>query len=284
VTAVPPAARGQGEITVIQPDARLALPSLREVWAYRDLLYFLVRRDFIVRYKQTLAGVLWSVIQPIGFTVVFSIFLGSLSNVRSQEGVPYPLFALSGLAMWLFFTKALSSSAESTVNSADLLSKVYFPRILIPLSALIAATLDFAVALVVVVIAMFLYEVPPGPEILAMPLVIALAMVVALGGGLWFSALYVRYRDIQHLLAFILLAGMFVTPIVYPFQLVPAAYQPLYALNPMVGVIELYRWALFGDLTVGVGVLAIPLVTGTIATITGAFYYRRAERTFADVI
>ncbi|MEA2493667.1 MAG: lipopolysaccharide transport system permease protein [Thermoleophilaceae bacterium] len=284
MTAVPPAARGQGEITVIQPDARLALPSLREVWAYRDLLYFLVRRDFIVRYKQTLAGVLWSVIQPIGFTVVFSIFLGSLSNVRSQEGVPYPLFALSGLAMWLFFTKALSSSAESTVNSADLLSKVYFPRILIPLSALIAATLDFAVALVVVVIAMFLYEVPPGPEILAMPLVIALAMVVALGGGLWFSALYVRYRDIQHLLAFILLAGMFVTPIVYPFQLVPAAYQPLYALNPMVGVIELYRWALFGDLTVGVGVLAIPLVTGTIATITGAFYYRRAERTFADVI
>jgi len=284
VKAAAPAPRGQAEVTVIQPDARLAMPDMREAWAYRDLLYFLVRRDFIVRYKQTLVGVFWSVLQPIGFTVVFSVFLGSLSNVKSQAGVPYPLFALSGLAMWLFFTKALSSSAESTVNSADLLSKIYFPRILIPVSSLISATLDFAVAFVVVVIAMFLYDVPPGPEILAMPLVVALAMGVALGGGLWFSALYVRYRDIQHLLAFILLAGMFVTPIVYPFDLIPTAYQPLYALNPMVGVLELYRWSLFGEMTASPAVLAIPIVTGAVAIITGALYYRRAERTFADVI
>jgi lipopolysaccharide transport system permease protein len=284
VSTAAPTARSSAEVTIVEADTAVALPDLREIWAYRDLLYFLVRRDFIVRYKQTLVGVLWSVLQPVGFTVVFSIFLGSLSNVRSQHGIPYPLFALSGLAMWLFFSKALSSSAESTVNSADLLAKIYFPRILIPLSALISATLDFLVALVVVVIAMFIYGVLPGVELLAMPVVIAIAMVVALGGGLWFSALYVRYRDIQHLLAFILLAGMFVTPIVYPFDLVPEAYQPLYALNPMVGVLELYRWSLFGELSASAGVLAIPLVTGALATITSALYYRRAERTFADVI
>jgi lipopolysaccharide transport system permease protein len=284
VSAAASTSRGQAAVTVIQPDAKLAVPSLREAWAFRDLLYFLVRRDFIVRYKQTLVGVLWSVLQPVGFTVVFSVFLGSLSNVKSQEDVPYPLFALSGLALWLFLSKALSSSAESTVNSSDLISKIYFPRVLIPVSALLSATIDFVVALVVVVVAMFVYDVPPGTELLAMPLVVVVAMAVALGGGLWFSALYVRYRVIQHLLAFILLAGMFVTPIVYPFDLVPTAYQPVYALNPAVGVLELYRWSLFGHMSASAGVLAISLVTGAIGLVTGALYFRRAERTFADVI
>jgi lipopolysaccharide transport system permease protein len=284
VTAVTHPDRGQPPLTVIEPASQVGFPDGREVWAYRDLLYFLVRRDFLVRYKQSIAGVLWAALQPIGYAVVFSIFLGSLSNVPSQAGIPYPLFALSGLAMWLFFSKALSSSAESTVSSSDLLSKIYFPRVLIPLSALFSATLDFLVALVVVIVAMFAYGEPPGPEILALPAVIALAMGIALGGGLWFSALYVRYRDIQHLLAFILLAGMFATPIVYPFDLVPDAYQPLYALNPMVGVLEVYRWALFGELTAPLAVLAIPLITGAIAIVTGALYYHRAEHTFADVI
>jgi lipopolysaccharide transport system permease protein len=284
VSAAAQTERGRTELTVIEPATRLGFPDAREIWAYRDLLYFLVRRDFLVRYKQSVAGVLWAALQPIGFTIVFSVFLGSLSDVPSQAGIPYPLFALSGLAMWLFFSKALSSSAESTVSSSDLLSKIYFPRVLIPLSALISAMLDFLVALVVVLVAMFAYGVPPGPEILAMPAVIALAMGIALGGGLWFSALYVRYRDIQHLLAFILLAGMFATPIVYPFELVPDAYQALYALNPMVGVLEVYRWALFGELTAPLAVLAIPLVTGVIAMVSGALYYHHAERTFADVI
>jgi lipopolysaccharide transport system permease protein len=278
------AAAPHGPVTVIEPDTSVGFPDVHEVWTYRDLLYFLVRRDFLVRYKQSIAGPLWAALQPIGFTLVFSVFLGKLSNVPSQAGIPYPLFALSGLAMWLFFTKALQSSAESTVSSSDLLSKIYFPRILIPLSALISATLDFLVALVVVIVALFAYNEPPGPQILLLPAVVVLAMGIALGGGLWFSALYVRYRDIQHLLAFVLLAGMFVTPIVYPFDLVPEAYQPFYALNPMVGVLELYRWTLFGELTASAAVLAIPLVTGGIAIVTGALYYRRAERTFADVI
>ena len=278
------AEHGQPVVTVIEPASSLGFPDAREVWTYRDLLYFLVRRDFLVRYKQSIAGVLWAALQPIGFTIVFSVFLGTLADVPSQAGIPYALFALSGLAMWLFFSKALQSSAESTVSSSDLLSKIYFPRILIPLSALISATIDFLVALVVVIVALFLYDEPPGPEILALPAVVALAMAVALGGGLWFSALYVRYRDVQHLLAFILLAGMFVTPIVYPFDLVPEAYQPLYALNPLVGVLELYRWTLFGEMTAPLAVLAIPLVTGVVAIVTGALYYRRAERTFADVV
>jgi lipopolysaccharide transport system permease protein len=271
-------------VTVVQSESRLAFPDLREVWAYRDLLYFLVRRDFLVRYKQSVVGVLWAALQPIGFTVVFSVFLGLLADVPSQSGIPYPLFALVGLTMWLFFAKALQTSADSMVASAGLITKIYFPRILIPLSALISAALDFLVAFVVVLVALFVYGQPPGPEILAVPLVLLLAMVVALGGGLWFAALHVRYRDIQHLLAFLLLAGMFITPIVYPFELVPDNLQALYALNPVVGVLELFRWALFGSMTAPVGVLAITVVTGLILLITGALYFRSAERTFADVI
>jgi lipopolysaccharide transport system permease protein len=271
-------------VTVIGPETGVRLPDLAEIWAYRDLLYYLVRRDFLVRYKQSLVGLLWAVLQPIGFTVVFSVFLGALANVPSQHGIPYPLFALAGLAMWLFFSKALQSGAESTVNSADLLSKIYFPRVLIPLSALLAATVDFLVALVVVVVALFVYGRPPGPEILALPAVIVLAMLVAFGGALWFSALFVRYRDIRHLLAFVLLAGMFVTPIVYPFELVPHGLQPLYALNPLVGVLELYRWALFGTLSASVTVLLIPFAVGIVTVVTGALYFRASEGTFADVI
>jgi lipopolysaccharide transport system permease protein len=259
-------------------------PDLGELWDYRDLLYHLVRRDFVVRYKQTVAGLLWSVLQPIGFTVVFTVFLGNLADVPSQTGVPYPLFALSGLTLWLFFAKALQSSAESTVNSADLLAKVYFPRLLIPLSAVLAATIDFAVAFGVVLIAMVLYGVMPGPELLAIPAVTLLAMLVALGGGLWFSALFVRYRDIRHVLSFLLLAGMFVTPIIYPFELVPDQLQPLYALNPMAGVLELYRWCLFGDLTAPLVVLLIPIATSIVLLATGVLYFRSAESTFADVI
>jgi lipopolysaccharide transport system permease protein len=269
---------------VIAPESGLALPDFKEIWEYRDLLYFLVRRDFLVRYKQTLVGLFWAILQPIGFTVVFSVFLGALADVPSQSGVPYPLFALSGLTLWLFFSKSLQSSAESTVASADLLSKIYFPRILIPLSALLAATIDFLVALVVVIVAMFIYGEPPGPELLALPPIILVAMATAFGGGLWFSALYVRYRDIQQLLAFILLAGMFVTPIVYPFELVPDNLQAVYAINPLVGVLELYRWALFGELTAPLGVLVIPIVVDVIAIVTGTLYFRSSERTFADVI
>ena len=271
-------------VTVTGPERGVKLPDLAEIWAYRDLLYYLVRRDFLVRYKQSVVGLLWAILQPIGFTVVFSVFLGALANVPSQEGIPYPLFALAGLAMWLFFSKALQSGAESTVNSADLLSKIYFPRILIPLSALLAATVDFLVALVVVVAALFVYGHPPGLTILALPAVVILAMLVALGGALWFSALFVRYRDIRHLLAFVLLAGMFVTPIIYPFELVPEGLQPLYALNPLVGVLELYRWALFGTLNAKVAVLLIPFGVGIVTVITGALYFRSSEGTFADVI
>jgi lipopolysaccharide transport system permease protein len=271
-------------VTVIGPESGVRLPDLAEMWSYRDLLYYLIRRDFLVRYKQSIVGLLWAILQPIGFTIVFSVFLGALANVPSQQGIPYPLFALAGLTMWLFFSKALQSGAESTVNSADLLSKIYFPRALIPISALLAAVVDFLVALVVVIIALFIYGHPPGASILALPAVVLLAMLVALGGVLWFSALFVRYRDIRHLLAFVLLAGMFVTPIVYPFELVPHDLQPLYALNPLVGVLELYRWTLFGTLSADAAVLAIPFAVAAVGIITGALYFRASEGTFADVI
>ena len=271
-------------VATIRPETGLALPNLAEVWEYRDLLYFLVRRDFLVRYKQALAGPLWALLQPIGYTVVFSVFLGRVAGVPSTHGIPYPLFALSGLAMWIFFSTALQRSAESTISSAELLSKVYFPRVLIPLSALLASTIDFVVSLTVVIAALFLYGNPPGWEILLLPVAVLLAVATTLGGGLWFSALFVRYRDIRQLLAFIILAGMFVTPVVYPFDLIPSALQPIYALNPLVGVLEFYRWTLFGFLSAPVVVVLIPIATSIVTVISGAIYFRVGERTFADVI
>jgi lipopolysaccharide transport system permease protein len=274
----------ESPVTVIEPESGLAWPDFKEIWEYRDLLYFLVRRDFVVRYKQTLAGLFWSILQPIGLTIVFSVFLGLLAKVPSTHGIPYAVFALSGVSMWTFVSKALDRSADSTVASAEMLSKIYFPRVLIPLSAVLAATVDFLIAIVVVLIALVIYGRTPGPEVLALPAVVLLAVVVTLGFGLWFSALNVRYRDVKHLLAFLLLAGMFVTPVVYPFALVPEYLRPLYALNPMVGVLEFWRWALFGFVTASPIVLAIPVVTGTLAVVTGTLYFRSAERTFADVI
>jgi lipopolysaccharide transport system permease protein len=216
--------------------------------------------------------------------VVFSVFLGRVAKVPSTHGIPYPLFALSGLTMWIFFSAALQRSGESTVTSAELLSKVYFPRVLIPLAALGASLLDFLVALIVVIVALFVYGQPPGVEVLALPVIIVYAALTALGGGLWFSALSVRYRDVRQLLSFLLVAGMFITPIVYPLELIPHDLQPIYALNPLVGVLELYRWCLFGFLSAPALAMVVSLVTSVIALVSGAIYFRTGERTFADVI
>lgn len=271
-------------LRVIEPERGWSFPNLHEVWEYRDLLYFLVRRDVAVRYKQTAVGALWAVLQPLALAVTFSVFLGVLADVPSQGDIPYPLFAFSGMAMWLLFTKALQASADSTVASAELISKVYFPRVIIPLAAIVAPAIDFAFAFVVVVLAMLVYGYPPGVEILLIPFAVLLAMMVAFAGGLWFSAWHVRYRDVQHLVPFLLLVGLFMTPIIYPFELMPEHLQPLYALNPMVGVLELYRWMLFGDLGAPIGVVFVPVVASVVAIVGGALYFKRAERDFVDVI
>jgi lipopolysaccharide transport system permease protein len=269
---------------VIEPQTRLALPQLRELWDYRDLLLRLARRDLTVRYKQSAIGALWAILQPLLLGVVFSVFLGNLANVPSGNGVGYPVFALSGMVMWLFFANAMSLASQSTVANAQLISKVYFPRVIIPIAAVIQPAFDFMLALLVVFAAMAVYGVDIGPQILLLPLLMPLALAVALGLGLWLSALHVRYRDVQVLVPFVVQVGLFVTPILYPFDLVPEHLQPLYALNPMVGVLELYRWMLFDGSDWPGAIVLIPVAAAIVLLVSGALFFQRAERSFADMI
>jgi len=269
---------------VIEPATRVGLPSPRELWHYRDLFIQLARRDISVRYKQSAVGVLWAILQPLLLGVVFSVFLGNLADVPSGNGVEYPIFALSGMVMWLFFSSSMSLASTSTVAGAELISKVYFPRIIIPLAAVVQPAFDFIFALAIVFVAMAIYGVEVGPQILLLPLLMPTALAVALGLGLWLSALHVKYRDVQIVVPFIVMVGLFITPIIYPFDLVPDDLQPLYALNPMVGVLELYRWMLFASSSWPGSIVLIPLVAGAVLLVGGAIFFQRAERSFADVI
>lgn len=269
---------------VIGPPSGFALPSARELWDQRDLLYYLARREVSVRYKQTAIGVLWAVLQPLLLAVLFSVFLGHLARVPSEPGVSYPAFAMSGMVLWLFFATAMAASSESTVVNEKLISKVYFPRIVIPLSAVGPALVDFCVAFMVVVATLLIYGIVPPIQIFLMPLLLLLALTTAIGVGVWLSALNVRYRDVHHAIPFMILVGLFVSPITYPFHLVPAAVRPIYALNPLVGVLEAYRWMLFPSAPWPGAIILIPIASSVLLLLGGAIYFQRAERTFADVI
>lgn len=269
---------------VIEPSTRVRLPRPSELWEHRDLLFHLAGRDVAVRYKQSALGAGWAILQPLLLGIVFSVFLGNYADVPSGNGVPYPVFALSGMVVWLFFANAMTFVSQSTIASSELISKVYFPRILIPLAAVAPAVLDLLVSLIVVAGAMAVYGVEPSVRIVLLPLILPLALGVALGAGLWLSALHVRYRDVQVLVPFFVLLGLFVTPVVYPFDLVPESVQPLYALNPMVGVLELYRWALFAGSDWPGAVVFIPMAMSAVLLISGAWFFQRSERSFADVI
>jgi lipopolysaccharide transport system permease protein len=246
---------------VIEPARGWQAPNLRELWDYRDLAFFLVKRDVSIRYRQTLIGTVWAILQPLLLAVVFSVFLGHYAKVPSGANVPYPVFALTGMAMWLYFSQAMQFASDSTVNSRELIGKVWFPRMIIPLAAVLPPAIDFVPAFIV-----------------------ALIVQLALGAGLWLSALNVRYRDVRLVVPFLIMIGLFVTPIVYPFDTVPDSVQPIYALNPLVGVLEAYRWMLFPDAQWPGALLLIPLATAAILLVSGAWYFTRAERDFADVI
>ena len=270
---------------VIDPGRRFPFPDLHELWEYRDLAYFLVRRDVSVRYKQTAIGAVWAIMQPLSLAVVFSVFLGLLAHVPSRVGIEYPLFALSGMVMWLYFTQAVQRTSNSTVDSSELISKVYFPRMVIPLAAVVPPLIEFGIAFLVVIAAMLAYGHPPQWEILIIPVPVLMAVATALGFGLWLSALHVRYRDVALVVPFLIQVGLFVTPIVYPLSIIPQHLQWVYALNPVVGVLEVYRWCLFP----AVGgpawyVVMVPIVASITLIISGAAYFAHAEREFADVI
>jgi lipopolysaccharide transport system permease protein len=270
---------------VIAPASGFLLPNMRELWDQRELLYYLARREVVSRYKQTaIGGVLWAVLQPLLLAVVFSVFFGQLEHVPSESGVPYPAFAMSGMVLWLFFANAMSAVSESTVANEPLISKVYFPRIIIPLAAVGPALTNFCVAFIVVVAINLVYGILPPVQIVLMPVLMLLTLTTAIGVGLWLSALNVRYRDVHHLIPFLILVGLFVSPITYPFHLVPAGVRPIYSLNPLVGILEAYRWMLFPSAHWPGAIILIPLVSSVLLILSGMIYFQRAERMFADVI
>ncbi len=268
----------------IEPPKRWPLPDLREVWAHRDLLFYMARRDVAVRYKQSLIGVFWALLQPLVLATVFTVFFSILQKIDAPHGIPYALYAASGMVLWLFISGALQFASESMVTSAPLIRKIYFPRLIVPLASIAPAAVDFAIGLVVILGVAAAYGYYPALELLALPLVVAFALLVISGFALWLSALNVRYRDIHLAVPFIILIGLFVSPILYGLDTVPDDLQAVYAINPVVGVMEVYRWMLLGSPFPDWPIVAIPIAVSSLILVTGAFYFQRAEQSFADVI
>jgi len=257
---------------------------LKDLWEYRELLYFLVWRDIKVRYKQTALGATWAIIQPFFTMVVFSIFFGHLAKVPS-DGIPYPLFSFAALVPWTFFANGLSQSSNSLVGSGTLITKVYFPRLIIPLAAVFSGIVDFVLAFVVLLGMMVYYGLMPTTiNVLWLPLFLLLALTTSLGVGLWLSALNVEYRDVRYIVPFITQFWMLATPIGYPSSLLQQPWRTLYGLNPMVGVAEGFRWALLGTNTAPGPIIAVSSAAAILILVTGAFYFRRMEKTFADIV
>ncbi|MBI4492701.1 MAG: ABC transporter permease [Chloroflexi bacterium] len=267
---------------VIQPSRGWVALRLGELWEYRELLYFLTWRDVKVRYKQTALGAAWAIIQPVMTMVVFSLFFGRLAKVPS-DGLPYPIFSYTALLPWGFFAAALGQSSNSLVGSANLIKKVYFPRLVIPISSTLSGVFDFAIAFVVLLGMMVYYGIQPTPAVALLPAFLLLSLVTALGVGLWLSALNVEYRDVRYTVPFLTQFWLFATPVAYPSSLLSEPWRTLYGLNPMVGVVEGFRWALLGSAPPG-PMIAVSALVSVVLLVSGAFYFRRMERTFADVV
>jgi len=269
--------------TYIKPSKGWMSIDFKELWRFRELIYFLTWRDIKVRYKQAVLGVAWALLQPVLTVAIFTIVFGILLQTPSQ-GLPYPLFAISALLPWQLFANALNRSSLSLVTNANLITKIYFPRLSIPLSAIFAALVDFGVSFVVLIAMMIFYQYMPGWNILWLPVIILFAVLTALAVGLWLAALNVQYRDVQHMVPFLIQVWMYASPIVYPIEIIPEGiWRVLYGLNPMVGVIQSYRWALLGgdqpDLT-----MLISIVVVLFLLVGGFYYFRRLEKTFADIV
>jgi lipopolysaccharide transport system permease protein len=269
-------------VTLIRPSRGWVSLNLRDLWQYRELLYFLTWRDIKVRYKQTILGAAWAVLQPFFTMVVFSVFFGRLAGVPS-DGIPYPIFAYCALVPWSFFAGALDRAGNSLVGSANLITKVYFPRLAIPLSAVLAGLLDFGIAFVVLLAMMLYYGIVPTAAVITLPLLLLLAVVTALAMGLWLSALNVQYRDVRYTIPFLTQFWLFATPIAYSSSLVPEQWRALYGLNPMAGVVEGFRWALLGKEPPG-PLMAVSAMVVVVLLVGGLYYFRRMEKTFADVV
>jgi len=269
-------------LVVIRPSKSWVAINLRDLWAYRELLYFLAWRDIKVRYKQTALGLLWVVMQPLLLTLIFTVFLGRLARVPS-DGIPYPLFIFVGLLPWTFFSNAVSNSGTSLVGNSHLITKVYFPRLIVPAAAVLARLMDFLVAFTILIGMLAFYGVAPTPNLLLLPVMALLTTAMALGFGLLIAALNVRYRDVGVVLPVLLQLWMFVSPILYPTSLVPESWRGLYVLNPVVGVIDGFRASILGH-PFNWGALAITALATVFLLIYSTYTFRRYEKDFADVI
>jgi len=267
----------------IEPSKGWVSLKLRELWQYRELLYFLIWRDVKVRYKQTVLGAAWAIIQPFFTMVVFSLFFGKLAKVPS-DGIPYPVFSYAALVPWTFFAQGLNQASNSLVSQAGLIKKVYFPRLAIPSARVLAGTVDFVLAFIVLLGMMLAYGIVPTVNALWLPFLLLLALITSLGTALWLSAMNVQFRDVSYIVPFITQFWLFATPIAYPSSLLPEPWRTLYGINPMAGVVEGFRWALLGTDTAPGSIIIVSSLAALTLLVGGAFYFRRMERTFADVV
>lgn len=279
----PAPGRDETPVLRLQPSKGWVSLQLGDVWEYRELLYFLVWRDIKVRYKQTALGAAWALMQPFFTMMLFSLFFGRLAKVPS-DGIPYPVFSYAALVPWTFFAQGLSQASDSLVGSANLIRKVYFPRLVIPMASVMAGVVDFTIAFTMLLGIMFYYGITPTANMLYLPLLLALAVVTSLGVGLWLSALNVKFRDVRYTVPFLIQFWMFATPIAYPSSLLPEPWRTIYGLNPMAGVVEGFRWALLGAKTQPGPMIFLSAVVAVFLLVGGAFYFRRMEKTFADTV
>jgi lipopolysaccharide transport system permease protein len=267
----------------LQPSYGWVSLKLREVWQYRELLFFLTWRDIKVRYKQTVLGASWAILQPLFSMVIFTVFFGNLGKIPS-DNIPYPIFSYTGLLPWTFFANSLTMASNSLVANSNMLKKVYFPRLALPISTILGGVVDFALAFILLIGLMVYYGIVPTVNILWLPFFVMLAFITSLGVGLWLSAMNVQFRDLRYAVPFLTQAWLFITPIVYPSSLLSEPWRTLYGLNPMAGVVEGFRWALLGSETASASIIVASTVMALVLLVTGALYFRRMERTFADVV
>lgn len=270
--------------TIIRP-GKGALHYWKELWDYRELFYFLAWRDILVRYKQTVIGVTWAVIRPLLTMVVFTIIFGNLAKLPSDGGAPYTVMVFVALLPWQLFSSGISDASNSLIANANMLTKIFFPRLIVPSSTIIVSVVDFLISLVILAIIMATYRFIPGWQIAFLPLFFLLAMIPTIGLGIWLSAVNVKYRDFRYIVPFIVQFGLYITPVGFSSSIVPEKWQLLYSLNPMVGVIDGFRWALLrGDPPLNMQNLAVSIIVSLLVLIAGIFYFRKVERNFADVI
>lgn len=276
-------ARLEAPILIIEPSRGWVPINLAELWAYRELLYFLTWREVKVRYKQTALGALWAIIQPLFTMLVFSLFFGRLAKMPS-DNIPYPLFSLTALIPWTFFANGLTQSSNSLVTNSNLISKVYFPRLAIPLASVFSGVVDFGISFLLLLCMLPLYHISLPTQVWLLPFFFTLALITALGTSLWLSALNVEFRDVRYTVPFLTQFWMFATPIAYPASLLREPWKTVYGVNPMVGVVEGFRWSLLGAKDAPGPIIAVSSLASVLILIGGAFYFRRMEKTFADIL